>query len=223
MKNVKYIFISKTQFTVGAIKIYFELREKVEKIDKSDPVLLRLNEILVSFLSEKLEFVMPDRLRAHLKESIASNIVFLFLALLSLKKWLYLISILILIAVLAKSFLLEETVVTVFLVFLLFFGKNLAYHLIGLGFVAADYFASGSVMKGVLRSRRWKPIIVGGILSPYGPIFPLLGVYVQFLSREDRAEYDRMNEVYWRYLESRDATEFFLMEREFWSKSALRV
>ncbi len=212
------MFIDYIRFVIEAFKTWFDLKRKIKTIDNADPVVLRLNEILVRFVSEKLETVSPEWFRRGLKVGLKIDIVFLLFSLFSPKRWLYVFLIFILGALLLEDFLIDRAGLMISLIWIAVFGKKLVYDFVQIGFKISDYFAGGTLIRAVLRKRVGKPIIVGGVLWSYGPIFPLVSAYVGFLSRDERAEYDGMCEVYWRYLDSRDANEFFAMEQEFWAK-----
>lgn len=220
VSDARLMFIDHLRFVIKSLKSWFDLKQEIKLIDKADPVLHRLNEMLVCFIAEKLVTVPPERFKEGLKVGLRIDAAFFIFSLFSPKKWFYVFLLLIFSALLFKDLLIARAGLVISLIWIAVFGKKVVYDLVGMGFKASDYFAGGALINAVLRMRIRKPIIVGGILWSYGPIFPLLSVYVGFLSRDERTEYDGINEVYWRYLNSHEPKEFSAMEQRFWSKRA---
>lgn len=209
--------MSVLQFILTAARELWRLRARVKGIDKSDPVLHRLNEICIRFLSEKLQSVSAEWIRQGLRISIWYESLLLLGSFFAPKKWLYCFLLLIISALFFRTVLVDNSLLILSLILLLVFGKSTAFRLCALIFKSIDYYRSGEVMKKLLSHYSLGRAAAKILLNPFGPIFPLLGLYAELMSVEDRRTYEKFMQAFWAYKEDGNLHVFAAMEGEFWA------
>ncbi len=212
--------MSVLKFIRTAVRELWRLRARIRGIDNSDPVLHRLNEICIRFLSEKLQPVPAEWIRQGLRISIRYEALSLLGSFFNPKKWLYCFLLLIIVAFFFRTALLDNSPLILSIVLLVVFGKSTTFRLCALIFKSIDYCRSGEVMKKLLFHYSLGRAAAKSLLNPYGPIFPLLGLYAELMSVEDRRTYENFMQAFWAYNENGQLYVFDEMEREFWADRA---
>lgn len=209
--------MSVLKFISTAVRALCRLRARIKGIDNRDPVVHRLNEICTRFISEKLQPVSGEWIRRGLRTSIRLNLLLTLGSFFNPKKWLYCFILLIITVLFFRTALLNNSTLVLSLILLIVFGKSTAFRLCTLIFEFIDYYWSGEVMKNILFHYSLGRAAPKILLNPYGPIFPLLGLYAELMSAEDRRTYEGFMEAFWAYNENGDLDGFEAMEREFWA------
>jgi len=205
------------KFILTAIRDFWRLRARIKGINNRDPIVHRLNEICIRFISEKLQPVSGEWIRRGLRTSIRYNLILILGSFLNPKKWLYCFVFLIIAILLFRTALFQNSMLVLSLIFLIVFGKSTAFSLCTLIFEVIDYYRSGEVMKKILFHYSLGRAAPKILLNPYGPIFPLLGIYAELMSAENRQTYKGFMEVFWAYNENGNLDNFEALERDFWA------
>ncbi len=203
---------------IDAVSGFIEVRRRIKTIDNNDPVVARLNAMAIRYLFESLPRVNPARISKMAKFSLGLRFAMLPIALVkSLFRWLLTgIAIIVTASVFPAAYSQYGAYLTVGII-LLFFWRPLFIGLTQAIFLFIEWLSYGSLMMRLGRGYVSNATMPRKILNPWGPIFGLLGLYAETMNADDRAYYEKIMDVFWKYQSTRDLSEFDQFESMFWS------
>ncbi len=172
----------------------------------------------IRYLFESLSRVNPARISKMAKFSLGLRFTMLPIALVkSLFRWLLTgMAIIVTASLFPAAYSQYGAYLTVGII-LLFFWRPLFIGLTQAIFLFIEWLSHGSLMMRLGRGYVSNATMPRKILNPWGPIFGLLGLYAETMNADDRAYYDKIMDVFWKYQSTRDLSEFDQFESMFWS------
>lgn len=205
-------------YAVDALKEFAALKKRLRALNKTDPIMTRLNLMALQQIFESLPRVPRSRIALGAFVSLTFRVARLPFALFrSWWKWGLLIAAIFVSHGFAPDLFQRYGVFIVVMLFMVVFRVAIFHGLPRGVFLVAEMMTDGRLMTTVGTSYLAGSELAQRLLNPWGPIFNLLPIYAEMLNGPDADRYQHLMNVFLRYTETHDTSDFIAMEKDFWA------
>jgi hypothetical protein len=203
----------------AAISDFSDLKVRLKRFEKADPIMTRLNLMAMHLIFESLPNVSAGRIALGAFASLLLRIVFLpFAFLRSWWKWILWVIFIGSIYALAPEFFQRHSVAIALASLAVVFRNAVFLGVPRAVFLIAEMLSGGRLMRSIGLGYLKGTEISQRLMNPWGPVFSLLPIYAEMLNSPDAERYRDLMKVFLQYTDTRDSSEFLSMEQRFWAK-----